>query len=673
VKVPSVCVYCGTGCMLYLRVRDGKVIGTLPHEDGPGEGKLCIKGWSVHEFIHHPDRLTRPLIKEGGIFREANWDEAIDKTVGGLAKAKESHGSDSIAILSSAKASNEENYLMQKLARAAVGTNNVDHCARLCHASTVTGLVSSFGSGAMTNSQEDIEESDIIFVIGSNTSEQHPLVARRMIKAMMKGARLIVADPREIPLTAHADLHLCQRPGTDVALLNAMMHVIIQEGLHDEAFIESRTEGFDAFKETIMKYNPEMAEEITGVPAEKIREAARLYGSAGNAAIFFSMGITQHTTGVDNVVSTANLAMLTGNIGRPGTGVNPLRGQNNVQGACDMGGLPDYLPGYARVSDEESRARFERGWGVELPPEPGLTLVEMINACGEDIRAMFIMGENPLMSDPDLNHVREQLEKLDFLVVSEIFMSETAEMADVVLPAASFAERDGTFTATDRRVQRIRKAIDPIGESLPDWMIISRISEGLGYPMTYESPSDIMDEIADLSTIYGGIRYSRLDGEGLRWPCTGPGHPGTEILHRDRFSRGLGLFQSVEYAAPAEEPDEDYPYILTTGRLLFHWHTGTMTRRSGTLTDQINEAQMEINPKDAESLGIESEDMVRVSSRRGSITLQARVTQGIKEGVVFIPFHFAEAAANKLTNSALDPQAKIPELKVCAVNITKAA
>lgn len=672
-KVSTICVYCGVGCMLHLKVRGGRVVGVVPHKDGPGESRLCIKGWSVHEFIHHPERLKTPLVKENGEFQEADWDEALSRVREGLIKSISMHGRDSVAFLSSAKATNEENYLMQKLARAAVGTNNIDHCARLCHASTVTGLVSAFGSGAMTNSQEDIEESDVIFVIGSNTSEQHPLIARRMIKAVKKGTRLIVADPREIPLTAHANLHLCQRPGTDVALLNAMMHVIIQEEMYDEAFIESRTEGFDAFKETVMKYNPEMAEEITGVPAEKIREAARLYGSAGNAAIFFSMGITQHTTGVDNVVSTANLAMLTGNIGRPGTGVNPLRGQNNVQGACDMGGLPDYLPGYARVSDEESRARFERGWVVELPPEPGLTLVEMINACGEGIRAMFIMGENPLMSDPDLNHVREQLEKLDFLVVSEIFMSETAEMADVVLPAASFAERDGTFTATDRRIQRIRKAIDPIGESLPDWMIISRISEGLGYSMTYESPSDIMDEIAGLSTIYGGIRYSRLDGEGLRWPCMGPGHPGTEILHRDTFSRGLGLFQSVEYAAPAEEPDEDYPHILTTGRLLFHWHTGTMTRRSGTLTDQINEALMEVHPKDAESLGIESGDMVKVSSRRGSITLQALVNQGIKEGVVFIPFHFAEAAANKLTNSALDPQAKIPELKVCAVNITKAA
>ena len=670
-KVSSVCVYCGTGCMLQLRVRKGRVVGVLPHNEGPGAGKLCIKGWSVHEFIHHPDRLVKPLIKEGGVFREADWSEAVEKVVEGLEKAKEQHGSDSLAFLSSAKATNEENYLMQKLARAVVGTNNVDHCARLCHASTVTGLVSSFGSGAMTNSQEDVEDSDVIFVIGSNTSEQHPLIARRMIKAVKEGAKLIVADPREIPLSAHAALHLSHRPGTDVALLNAMMHVIINEEMHDEAFIESRTEGFSAFKGVVMKYTPEMAEEITGVPAEKIREAARLYGSAGNAAIFFSMGITQHTTGVDNVVSTANLAMLTGNIGRPGTGVNPLRGQNNVQGACDMGGLPDYLPGYARVSDEDSRARFERAWEVELPSEPGLTLVEMINACGEGIRAMFIMGENPLMSDPDLNHVREQLEKLDFLVVSEMFMSETAEMADVVLPAASFAERDGTFTATDRRVQRIRKAIEPIGESLPDWMIISRISEGLGYPMTYKSPSDIMDEIAGLSTIYGGIRYSRLDGEGLRWPCTDPGHPGTEILHRERFNRGLGLFQPVEYAPPAEEPDEDYPYILTTGRLLFHWHTGTMTRRSGTLTDQINEALMEINPKDADSLKIESGDMVRVSSRRGDITLQARVTQGIKEGVVFIPFHFAEAAANKLTNSALDPQAKIPELKVCAVNITR--
>ena len=657
--------------MLYLRVREGRVVGVLPHEDGPGAGRLCIKGWSANEFIHHPDRLTKPLIKENNVFREAGWDEAIQRVVGELRKAKEAHGGDSLAFLSSAKATNEENYLMQKMARAALGTNNVDHCARLCHASTVTGLVSSFGSGAMTNSQEDVEQSDVIFVIGSNTSEQHPLIARRMIKAVKGGAKLILADPREIPLSAYAALHLCHIPGTDVALLNAMMHVIIDEGIHDEAFIESRTEGLDAFREAVMKYTPEKAEALTGVPAGKIVEAARLYGGAERASLFFSMGITQHTTGVDNVVSTANLAMLTGNIGKEGTGVNPLRGQNNVQGACDIGALPDYLPGYSRVADEESRSRFGEVWGVEPPNEPGLTLMEMINGCGAEIRAMFIMGENPLMSDPNLNHVRKQLGRLDFLAVSDLFMSETAEMADVVLPAASFAEKDGTFTATDRRVQRIWKAVEPIGESLPDWLIVSKISEGLGYPMEYEDPGEIMDELADLSHIYGGIRYPRLEGEGLRWPCPDSNHPGTRILHRDRFSRGLGKFQPIEYIPPAEEPDEEYPLILTTGRLLFHWHTGTMTRRSETLTDQINVARAEINPFDAEKIGVKNGDRIEVTSRRGSISLEALVTNGIKEGVVFIPFHFAEAAANTLTNPALDPKAKIPELKVCAIRIRK--
>jgi len=671
VKVSTVCAYCGVGCLLYLRVRDGEVVGALPHPGGPGEGKLCIKGWSVHEFVHHPERLRKPLIRGKDDFREASWEEALSHVSERLNKIKDQHGSDSIAFLSSAKATNEENYLLQKLARAVIGTNNVDHCARLCHASTVTGLVSSFGSGAMTNSQEDVEEADVIFVIGSNTSEQHPLIARRMIRAVKNGATLIVADPRAIDLVEYAEVHLCHTPGTDVALLNAMMHVILTEGLHDEEFISSRTEGFDEFSETVLEYAPERAEDITGIPAEDIRKAARIFGRAGNASIFFSMGITQHTTGVDNVVSTANLAMLTGNIGRPGTGVNPLRGQNNVQGACDLGALPDYLPGYARLSDRGRCEGFEEAWGAKVPGNAGLTLVEMIDACGEGVKAMYVMGENPVLSDPDSNHVVEQLGKLDFLVVNELFMSETAELADVVLPAASFAEKDGTFTATDRRVQRVRKAIEPVGESLPDWEVISRISEKIGYSMKYDSPSEIMDEIAGLGGIYGGINYSRLETEDLRWPCPDVDHPGTRTLHQGRFSRGMGKFQAVEYKPPAEEPDAKYPLILTTGRLLFHWHTGTMTRRSDTLTDQINEPLVEINTSDAERLGVVSGDRVRVSSRRGEIALSAQVTPRIKEGVVFIPFHFAEAAANKLTNAALDPLAKIPELKVCAVRIEK--
>jgi formate dehydrogenase alpha subunit len=657
--------------MLHLKVRGGRVVGVLPHKDGPGESRLCIKGWSVHEFIHHTDRLKTPLVKESGGFREATWDEAFSRVREGLIKSISMHGRDSVAFLSSAKATNEENYLMQKLARAAVGTNNIDHCARLCHASTVTGLVSAFGSGAMTNSQEDLEESDVIFVIGSNTSEQHPLIARRMIRAVKKGAKLIVADPRTIKLTEYASIYLPHKPGTDVALLNAMMNVIIDEGLHDEGFIVSRTEGFEACNETVSKYTAEFAEGITGVPAGDIRRAAILFGGARKASVFFSMGITQHVTGVDNVVSTANLAMLTGNVGREGTGVNPLRGQNNVQGGCDMGCLPDYLPGYAKVEDGDSRSLFGEAWGVKLSDVPGKTVVEIIDGSGESVRAMFIMGENPLLSDPDINHVKEQLRKLDFLVVSELFMSETAEMADVVLPAASFAEKDGTYTATDRRVQRVRKAIEPLGESLPDWVIISRISECLGYGMNYNSPVEIMDEIASVAKIYGGITYPRLEGEGLRWPCPDTEHPGTKILHEGRFSRGRGRFHPVEYRPPAEEPDADYPFILTTGRLLFHWHTGTMTRRSGTLTDQIDEPFVEINPRDAEKKGIECGDSVVVESRRGRITLKALITSGIKEGVVFVPFHFAEAPANMLTNAALDPQSKIPELKVCAVRLEK--
>jgi predicted molibdopterin-dependent oxidoreductase YjgC len=411
--------------------------------------------------------------------------------------------------------------------------------------------------------------------------------------------------------------------------------------------------------------------ETTGVPAERIEEAARLYAQASRASILFSMGITQHTTGVDNVKSCANLAMLTGNVGRPGTGVNPLRGQNNVQGACDMAALPNYLPGYQSTKSGDVRERFREAWGVEPPTEAGLTLTEMVNQCGEKVKAIFVMGENPMLSDPDLNHAEEQLRSLDFLAVSEIFMSETAELADVVLPACSFAEKDGTYTATDRRVQRVRKALEPLGDSKPDWWIIQELSRRMGYDMSYDGSSEIMDEVALVAPIYGGVSFSRLESEDLRWPCRDADHPGTKILHQGSFSRGRGVFHALEYRPPAEEPDEDYPYTLTTGRLLFHWHTGTMTRRSETLTDQVNEAYMEINPVDAEALGVMGEDTVRVSSRRGSIELKADVTTRIRPGTVFIPFHYAEAAANRLTINALDPEAKIPEYKVCAVKIEK--
>ncbi len=671
-KVTTVCPYCGVGCMLYLHVREGRVVGVFPHPRGPGEGRLCIKGWSAHEFIHHPDRLKKPLIRGASGFREATWEEALELVASKITWAKGTFGPDSVAFLASAKATNEENYMMQKLARAAVGTNNIDHCARLCHSSTVTGLTRAFGSGAMTNSQEDLEQADAFLVIGSNTTEQHPLLARRLIRAAERGAKIVVADPRTILLTEHAVLHLIHRPGTDIALLNAMMNVIIAEGLQDDAFIRSRTEGYEALREHVAKYTPEYAEEITGVPAEKIREAARIYASADRAAILFSMGITQHITGVNNVISTANLAMLTGNIGIPGTGVNPLRGQNNVQGACDVGALPDLLPGYQSASDPEARRRLGSAWGVDVPSEPGLTLTEKVNGAGDKIKVMFIMGENPLMSDPDTNHVRKQLARLDFLVVSELFMSETAAVADVVLPAVSYAEKDGTYTATDRRIQRLHRAVEPVGDSRPDWWILSQLSGRLGYPMRYAHPSEVMDEIATVTPIYRGVSYARLEGDGLRWPVPAADHPGTPILHVERFSRGLGRFHVVEHRPPAEEPDADYPLLLTTGRVLYHWHTGTMTRRSPTLTDQGNEPFVEISEADAERLGVHHDQMVRVASRRGEITLRARVTTGIMGGVVFIPFHFSEAPANALTNNAVDAESKIPEFKACAVRVEPA-
>jgi len=671
-KSETICPYCGVGCNLVLNVKDEKVVGVLPSTKGPGEGRLCIKGWCAHEFIHHPDRLTMPLIRKNGIFREASWDEALTLVSKKLTALKKKFGPDSLGFLTSAKATNEDNYLMQKLARVVMGTNNVDHCARLCHSSTVSGLNYAFGSGAMTNSIEDVEESDVILVIGSNTTEQHPLIARRIIKAVKGGAKLIIADPRRIKLAEYADVYLPLEPGSDVALLNAIMYVILEEGLHDEEFINTRTESFKEFKKNIEKYPPSVAEKITGVRPQDIRKAARIYGKSKRGSLFFCMGITQHTTGVNNVVSCANLALLTGNLGREGTGVNPLRGQNNVQGACDVGALPDYLPGYSIVSDPENRQRIGEKWGSNLSSVRGLTVMEMMAACGEEIHALYIMGENPIMSDPDSNHITRQIEKLDFLVVQELFMSETARFADVVLPAASFAEKDGTYTATDRRIQRVRKAIAPLGESKPDWKIFTELSNFLGYPMKYDSPSEIMDEIASISAIYGGISYDRLESLDLRWPCPDSIHPGTRILHKDRFSRGLGKFHPVEHRPPAETPDEDYPYILTTGRMLQHWHTGTMTRRSSTLTGQVNEAIVEINPRDADVLRINNGDTVKVSSRRGEIMLKAGVTNRIKEGVVFIPFHFVEAAANKLTNPALDPVALIPELKVCAVRIESA-
>jgi formate dehydrogenase alpha subunit len=536
----------------------------------------------------------------------------------------------------------------------------------------VAGLVASFGSGAMTNSIPEFEEAECVLITGSNTSEAHPLIGTRIMRAKENGAKLIVVDPRTTQMSMLADLHLVQQPGSDVAWLNGVMNVIISESLADEQFIADRTEGFEELKATVAEYTLERVEEISGIPAEQLVQAARMYAGAESASIVYAMGITQHTSGVDNVLSCANLAMLTGNVGRPSTGVNPLRGQNNVQGACDLGGLPNVYPGYQAVSDPDVNKKFEKAWGTELPNEIGLTVVEMVELAGSgDIKAMYVMGENPLVADADINHARKAMENLDFLVVQDIFLSETAQIADVVLPGASYAEKDGTFTATDRRVQRVHKAIEPVGESKADWQIIQLLAEKMEAPgFDFSTPEEIMVEIASLTPIYGGISYKRLNnGNVLHWPCPTEDHPGTPYLHKDQFSRGKGKFHAIEYTEPAESVDETYPLVLTTGRIMFHFHTGTMSRRSEKLNQEVSEAYVEMHPRDAQQIGLNGKKMVKVSSRRGEIELLARVTERIKPGVVFIPFHFAEAAANALTNSAFDPVAKIPEYKVCAVKI----
>ena len=528
----------------------------------------------------------------------------------------------------------------------------------------------------MTNSIDELErDAKAIFVIGSNTTENHPVIGMKIKKNVLEnGAKLIVADPRRTDLAELADVYMQHRPGTDVALVNGMMNVIIGEGLADREFIEANTEGYDAMAGVVAKYTPEYVETITGVPAADIRRAARLYAQSEAAVICYAMGLTQHSTGTDNVKSVCNLAMLTGNIGRPGTGVDPLRGQNNVQGACDMGGLPNVFTGYQQVANDDARAKFEKAWGVSLPARPGLTVTEAINKAHRgELKALVVIGENPMMSDPDLHHVEEALEKLEFLVVQEIFLSETARYADVVLPAACFAEKDGTFTNTERRVQRVRKAVDPPGQARVDWEIICDLATRMGYPMGYRSAEEIFEEIRRLTPSYAGMTYARLEGKGLQWPCPAEDHPGTPFLHKDgKFSRGKGLFSAVEFAEAAELPDSEYPLILTTGRSLFHYHTGTMTRRCTALDQHVPEAEVEINPVLAARLGIQNGEVVRLSTRRGSINVKAKVTDILGENTVFMTFHFSEAAANWLTNAdSLDPVAKIPEYKVCAARLDK--
>ena len=673
--VLTTCPFCGCGCSFYLVVSNEQVVDVAPcFTDRVSQGKLCVKGRRAHEFVGSEDRLTKPLIRRNGELQEASWDEALDMVAQKLAGIKKEYSPDAIGLLSSAKCTDEENFLMMKLARAVIGTNNVDHCARLCHASTVAGLAAAFGSGAMTNSISEVPSSDCILITGSNTIEQHPLIGTRVLEAKERGATLIVIDPRETLLSDHADHFLRQKPGTDVAWINGFMNVILSEGLEDRAYVEERTEEFDELARVVSGYTPERVAEITGIDGQDLKRAAMAYAKADPAMILYSMGITQHTSGTNNVKSIANLAMLTGNVGKASSGVNPLRGQNNVQGACDMGALPNVYSGYQKVTDPQARAKFEEAWQAELPAEVGLTLMEMMNAADQgQLRALYIMGENPMVSDPDINHVRKALESLDFLVVQDIFLTETAELADVVLPGASYAEKEGTFTNTDRTVLRVRKALEPIGHSKPDWSILCEVARRFGSrQFAYNDAVEIMEEIARLTPSYGGISYERLDqGQTLAWPCPTAESPGTPFLHKDKFTRGLGHFHSIEFRPPDEEPDEQYPLILTTGRTMFHFHTGTMTRRIALLNHEVPTGYLEIHPEDATNLEIVDTEKVEVKSRRGAIEIAAMVTERVPKGTVFIPFHFAECAANVLTNPALDPDSKIPELKVCAVSVSK--
>lgn len=697
--VTTTCTYCGVGCQLDLNVKRNKIIRVTSNPSAPVNGMhLCVKGRYGYDFIHHPDRLQKPMLRqyllEGrpksdgrGEWVEVDWDTALNLTAQRLADYRDTCGSDSIGILASAKCLNEENYLMNKYARQVVGTNSVDHCARLCHSSTVAGLAISYGSGAMSNSMDDVsQDAQAFLVIGSNTTEQHPVFGTMIRRAVsQRGAKLVVADPRRIELTDFATLHLRHRPGTDVALINGLMYLILQNGGEDRAFIEARTEGFDDFRATLEQYPPETVSEITRVPVAKLRRAAEIMAKNKPMAVIWAMGITQHIVGVRNVMDLANLQMLLGNIGIPGGGVNPLRGQNNVQGACDMGGLPNVYPGYQSVTSDQVQAKFEQAWGVNLSPKIGLTVTEMIPAAGTgQVKALYILGEDPIMSDPDSNHIRHCLETCEFIVLQEIFPSETSHFADVMLPGVSFAEKTGTFTNTERRVQMVRQAISPSGSALPDWQITQELArrtmqfgsrkfgEAPFSAWNYVNTAEIMAEIAALTPIYAGISHERLErGERLQWPVPSFDHPGTPILHTTQFTRGKGKFMPIEHIPPAELPDDEFPYLLTTGRVLYHWHGGEMTRRASALMEVYSEALVEVNPEDAARLGLNGHKYVRVSSRRGSIEAKAWITERVPPGIIFANFHFPENCANELTIAALDPIAKIPEYKVCAVRIEK--
>ena len=693
--VSTTCPYCGVGCNLHLHVKDEFIYRiTSPHDAVVNQGNLCVKGRFGYDFMYHPDRVTTPLIRktpqqpgartqafDRNEWRAASWDEALDYVADRLVEIYQRDGSQAMAVYCCAKATNEDNYLLQKLFRALFRTNNVDHCTRLCHAGSVVALLMSLGTTAMSNTASEVIHNDCFIVTGSNTTENHPIIALQMKEAVRKhGAKLIVIDPRRLELCDYATLWLPLKPGTNVPLFSAMAHVIVKEGLVNREFIEARTTGYDEFVQSLEPFTPEYAEQITGVDRSLIVAAAKMYATAKNGAIYWGMGISQFSNGTASALGLIHLALLTGHIGRLGTGLNPLRGQNNVQGASDAGAMPFHYSGYMPVDNEENARKWEQAWHVEpggLNRLRGLTTTEILaHAHPGGVRALYIMGENPMMTEPNLNLTRQHMQQLEFLVAQDIFINESGAFADVFLPAVSWAEKEGTFTNTDRRVQRVRRAIAPRGQARPDSEIICdlarRIEARLGRPTSagweYASPEAVYREMASVATMFAGITYDRIEQVGLQYPAPDAAHPGTPFLFAESFPAGRGRFFPLEYVPVAEEADDEYPFILTTGRLLEHWHGGTLTRHSQ--LDALYPAPVvEMHEIDATRLAVKTGDAVRVTSRRGTVLLRVHVSPKARPGVVFIPMHFSEAAANLLTIDALDPQAKIPEFKACAVDI----
>jgi formate dehydrogenase major subunit len=692
-KVDSVCPYCGVGCQLTYNVKDNKIL-YVEGRDGPANhGRLCVKGRYGFDYAHHPHRLKQPLIRRAGVpktgdftmdpsrvmdvFREASWEEALELAGGALARIRDTIGARALAGFGSAKGSNEEAYLFQKLVRTGFGSNNVDHCTRLCHASSVAALLEGIGSGAVSNPVMDVTRAEVVIVIGANPTVNHPVAATWMKNAVRTGTKLILMDPRRSELARHAHRHLQFKPDTDVAMLNAMMHVIVTEGLVDKDFIASRTIGYEELAKNVEGYSPEAMAPICGIDAETLRYVARLYATSKGSMILWGMGISQHVHGTDNARCLIALALMTGQIGRPGTGLHPLRGQNNVQGASDAGLIPMMYPDYQRVDNPQAKARFEQAWGMQLDDKPGLTVVEIMDdILAGGIKGMYIMGENPAMSDPDANHAREALAALDCLVVQDIFLTETAYLADVILPASAFAEKAGTFTNTDRLVQLGRQAIQPPGDAKQDLWIIQEMGKRLGLPWNYGHVSEVFDEMRRLMPSIAGITWERMEVEGaVTYPCAVEGDPGQPVVFIEDFPRGTGFDAGRARFVPAdiipanERPDAAYPMVLITGRQLEHWHTGSMTRRAGVLDAIEPDPVALVHPLDLEAMGGRPGDVITITSRRGEVVLYARADDSSPRGAIFVPFCYYEAAINRLTNSALDPFGKIPEFKYCAIRV----